>query len=155
MASLGKEQFPDAGKQIFGEGFELVLKPNQRQPGQLLQHTLLKNRFFQRMSFGDGGATRQVVLPKTNPDNIRHGSRQGLHSTETHLVVKAQDSSSRISREGESQLTKIQHPQPALATRTHLPTGMPLPLVPLKVNWPFTGPLKHFLPNSKLVTQDP
>ena len=68
---------------------KLVLKPDQRQLGQLLQRTMLGNRFFQRLPLGDGGATGQAVSLKTSPGNIRHGSRQGLHSTGTHLVSKA------------------------------------------------------------------
>ena len=72
---------------------------------------MLENRFFQRLPLGDGGHTGQAVFPKPSPGNIRYGSRQGLHSTGTHLVSKAQDFRQPGIVGGVSQLLKGQHPR--------------------------------------------
>ena len=84
LASLGKEEFPESGKQLFGDGFEARLKARSETVQTVGQQTLPGKCFFRLLPLGEGAATEQAVLDRASPNNIAQGCREpGLHSTGT------------------------------------------------------------------------
>jgi hypothetical protein len=144
LASLGKEEFPESGKQLFRDGFQALLKARSETARTVaVAHSAGKVVFFRNLPPGEGAATEQAVLCRASPDNIPQGSREpGLHSTGTLQL-------------GSNTHDFRQQHQASIKAKPVLPPSMYLPFSPININCPTAGRLKHFLPNWEQITKDP
>ena len=147
LASLGKEEFPQSGKQLFGDGFESRLKDRSE-----TARTVAVAHFFSEVCFP--GRARppsrqfyaepaQTIFPKV-PENQVY-----IHPVPYSSVPTPTISDSRKPGKGKGQLLI----KPVLKAKPVPPPGMYLN--PIKINCPIAGRLKHFLPNREQITQDP
>ena len=147
LASLGKEEFPESGKQLFGDGFESRLKDRSE-----TARTVAVAHFFSEVCFP--GRARppsrqfyaepaQTIFPKV-PENQVYIQPVLYSSVPTPTI-----SDSSKPGKGKGQLLI----KPVLKAKPVPPPGMYLN--PIKINCPIAGRLKHFLPNREQITQDP
>ena len=81
LASLAKEKFPDAGKQLFGDGFEARLKTRSETAQTVAAAHHAGKLFFPKTASRARWASGQAVMPTTSPGNIHHGSSPSSLST--------------------------------------------------------------------------
>ena len=128
LASLGKEQFPDAEKQLFGEGFKACLKARSETARTFAAaHNAGKSFFPKTASRGWLGHVAGSFAQKPAPAIFSTAPDKTCIQSEPISIPKHKISDSQKSWEGASQLPKTQQSQTILKTSSHLPTDMSLP----------------------------
>ena len=143
---MGKEDFPDSGKQLFGDGFESRLKLRSETADTVAQAKQASRPFFVGLPLGDlkGGTGVAEVSPAKDCSN----QCEDFDTKTPHFEAEGECTPST------QPLSSNQNNSDASSTSAFLPQGMYHNFVNYP-NLPIAGRLKHFLPAWDQVTKDP
>ena len=150
LSSLGKEEFPDAGKQLFGDGFESRLKLRSEMANTVHQAKKAAKQLFR------GSASRRFQ-GRFRGGRGQHRGFQGFYRLAQGFQSSTPSFQGRgrahnytlgsVSAKPTSSAVNPSHP-------THLPSGMFEHLFN-SPDLPLAGRFKHFLPAWEQITRNP
>ena len=158
LSSLGKEQFPDSGKHLFGDGFEASLKARSETARTVSAANSAGKAFFSKDCLsGMAGPPSRHVFRKLSGPPPQHSKKQlpekqvQIQSNACNTIPESQIPNRSKSWKRQSQPDLQILSRPVMNTRPFLPTSRYLPFIPLLTNLP----IACRLPNWELITQDP